>query len=155
MCSYSVLGILYKFLQPSPQAHVAKQFQGLSRELWYALYLFLVSLLFPTRAFLPSLSLPPLPNPAPKTCYQQTAGPHSQWRAVRIRHPHSLVRTHLDTDCSLQLGGGSAGRSAAYSHISFWEGSFRGKKKVRTARERHFSPTSEIDPGRCQDDKMQ
>ena len=65
-------------LQPSPQAHVAKQFQGLSRELWYALYLFLVSLLFPTRAFLPSLSLPPLPYPAPKTCYQQTAGPHSQ-----------------------------------------------------------------------------
>ena len=74
MCSYSVLGILYKFLQPSPHAHVAKQLQGLSRELWYALYLFLVSLLFPTRAFLQSLLLL-----RPKTCSQETARPHSQY----------------------------------------------------------------------------
>lgn len=65
------------FTTALPQAHVAKQFRGLSRGMVCIIFALHVSA-FPHQGLSASLSLPPLPNPAPKTCYQETAGPHSQ-----------------------------------------------------------------------------
>lgn len=121
MCSYSV--ILISFYSPPPKHVWPNSFRG-SGAVVCIIFTF-VSLLFHSGPF--CRSLPPTPNPvlkpAIRNCWALT-----EWRAVHIRHPYSLVYA-FDTDCSLQLGGGLAGRMLLISSYFLSKGSFRGKKK--------------------------